>query len=449
MKNNKMLIIIGVVLMNLLVVFMSGQSLLGKDSKYDIALQEARDLADRELYSRAIAAYSDAVTIEPSVDVYLEMVETYKKGIASGEFTHASSVVNDIEDYVLVYPKEPRIYEAVCQLMMEYQEYEDCAELLKKAQGSHVYSEALTQLIEQLRYKYDFNYSMYTQVLPESGGLYAVEKDGVYSYLSNTVAVELDEGYTFATGFNSGYAYVRVLSPDGTEKHLIINSEGERQGYIKDIETSSGVGSGWDEKDNTVLLLACKSGEKYSYYSIDGEKLFGDYAFAGRFRNNVAAVMEAEGKWKLIDSTGKPIVDKTFTNVALNEFDECAPKGVIFAEENGKYSMYNPYGEKIGTFSCDDAKPFVDDYTAFKKGDKWGFVDANGNVIIEPQYLDAKPFSNKMGAVLTENGWVCIDPKNQIVIDETFEDILYLTDSGVCFVKSEGFWSCLEMYYTD
>lgn len=449
MKNNKILVIIGVVLMNLLVVFMIGQNLMGKDSKYDVTLQEARDLVQRELYSRAITVYSDAVTIEPSVELYLEMIETYKKGIESGEFTHVGSVLNDVADYTLVFPKSVELYEAVCQLMLDYEEYEDCAELLKQTQGSRLYSDKLTELIEQLRYKYDLNYSMYTQVLPESGGMYVAEKEGVYSYLSNTAASELNDGYAFATGFNSGYAYVRIMSPDGTEKHIIINEEGERQAYLKDIETSSGVGAGWDANDKTVLLLACKANQRYSYYDLNGEKLFGDYAFAGRFRNNVAAVMESEGKWKLIDSTGTPIVDKTFTDVVLNEFDECAPKGVIFAKENGKYSMYNPYGEKIGSFNCDGAKTFVDSYAAFKQGEQWGFVDTQGNVVIQPQYRDAKSFSNKMGAVLTENGWVCISPENQIVIEEVFEDVLYLTDSGICFIKSEGFWSCLEMYYTD
>ncbi len=449
MKSKKILIIVGVILINLIVAFMLGQSLLGKESKYDVTLKQARELAERELYSRALTAYSDAAEIESSVELYLEMIETQKKGIVSGEFTHISSVTSDVADYVLLFPKSPEIYEAACGLMMEFEEYEDCAELLKKAQGSHIYSDALTQLTEKLRFKNDFNYSMYTQVLPESDGMYVVERDEVYSYLNGDLSTALDHGYTYATPFNAGYAYVRIMSPDGTEKHVIINSEGERQGYIKDIETSSGVGIGWDANNNTVYLLACKTGNTYSYYNIKGEKLFGEYAFAGRFRNNVAAVMESDGKWKLIDSTGKPIIDKTFSDVALNEFDECAPLGVIFAKENGKYKMYNPYGQQIGTFSCEDAKPFVGEYAPFKQGNVWGFVDTAGNVVIQPQYSDAKAFSNKMGAVMTDNGWACINSDNQIVIEERFEDILYLTSSGVCFVKSEGFWSSLEMYYTD
>lgn len=449
MKNNKVLLIIGVVLMNLLVVFMIGKSLMGQETDYDVSLQEARSLAEKELYSRAITAYEEAAEQEPSVELYLEMIEAYKKGILSGEFSRASSAISDAAEYVDKFPEDPALYEAVCALMMEYEEYEDCAELLQEANGRHVTSDGLKALIQQLRYLYDYSYSMYTQVMPESGSLYVVERDGVYSYLDENGASELDDGFTFATPFGNGYAYVRIMSPDGTEKHVVITSEGERYSYLTDIETSSGVGAAKDAEGETLLLLACKSGETYSYYNIEGEKVFGSYAFAGRFRNNVAAVKETNGQWKLIDGSGNQIVNKTFTDVALNELDECAPKGVIFAQEGGKYSMYDPYGERIGSFTCDGAKPFVDQYAAFKQGQQWGYVDMEGNVVIQPQYTDAKSFSNKLAAVRTEAGWVCIDPQNQVVINEVFEDVLYLTDAGLCFVKTEGFWSCLEMYYTD
>ena len=61
--------------------------------------------------------------------------------------------------------------------------------------------------------------------------------------------------------------------------------------------------------------------------------------------------------------------------------------------------------KKIGNFSCDGAKAFVDEYAAFKQGDLWGFVDSKGKIIIKPQYEDAKSFSNGMGAVKLADGW--------------------------------------------
>ena len=99
-------------------------------------------------------------------------------------------------------------------------------------------------------------------------------------------------------------------------------------------------------------------------------------------------------------------------------------------------------------FSCDDAKPFLDKYAAFKSGELWGFVDTNGKVVIEPQYEDAKSFSNSLGAVKIGGEWNLINPNNDIVIQETFEEVDYLNDKGICFVKDDGYWSYLKMYYT-
>ena len=449
MKNNKALIIIGVVFMNLLVVFMVGQNLMGKESKYDIALAEARELSQRELYSRAITGYQDAAAMEESVELYLEMIDTYRLGLESGEITSTYTVASSITKYLNNFQKEARLYEAICQLLMDYEELDKCVELLVQARDLKVYSELLTQFMEQLRFRYEYHYSMYSQVQPESGGMYVAEKNGTYSYLNSNGAAELDEGYVYATGFTEGYAYVQIMGLGEDVKHVIIDQEGVRQGYLYDIETSSGVGRGWDSQGETVLLLACKTGDVYSYYDTNGEKLFGEYAFAGRFRNNVAAVMEAEGKWRLIDSTGAYITDKTFTDVALNEMDECAPMGVIFACENGKYSMYGIDGQPVGEFTCDEARPFVDSYAAFRQGEAWGFVDTAGQVVIQPQYIEAKSFSNKLGLIKTEDGWSGIGEDNVTVIEETFDDMLYLSDSGICFVKEDDFWSFLEMYYTD
>ena len=187
------------------------------------------------------------------------------------------------------------------------------------------------------------------------------------------------------------------------------------------------------------MLLACKVGDKYKYFDINGKEVFGEYVYAGRFRNNVAAVQEAEGKWKLIDGTGNPITDKTFSDVVLNEFDECAPKGYIIAKESNQYHIYDIKVKQIGEFACDGAKAFVDDYAAFKNGELWGFVDTEGKVIIEAQYDDAKSFSNKMGAVNIGGVWNFINPNNEIVIQETFEDVSYLNDKGICFVKIVNF----------
>ena len=89
MKNsNKVLIIIGVILLNVLVVYMVGQSLLGKTSEYDLKLGEARDYAEQELCSKAIDMYNEVLLINDTLDVRIEMIPVYEKGMNIGEFTN-------------------------------------------------------------------------------------------------------------------------------------------------------------------------------------------------------------------------------------------------------------------------------------------------------------------------------------------------------------------------
>lgn len=448
MKNNKVLVIIGVIFLNLLVLYTLGQSLMGKASQYDKILSEARQYAKEELCSKSIKRYNDAIVIKDTLDVRLEMLDVYEKGIDIGEFTSTYDIFTAVTSMVEIYREESRAYEEACALFMKYGKYQECANILMQARDLKVTSDGIEKYRSDVRYKYTKYYSMYSEILPVFDGIYTVQTDGTYTFLSDETSPNYHGTYTYATSFSEGYAFVKKLHTDGTERAFIINKEEERQAYLNGVETSSGIGKAKDEKGNDILLLAGKIGEKYKYYNIEGKEVFGDYAFAGRFRNNVAAVMEAEGKWKLIDGTGKAIVDKTFSDVILNEFDECAPKGLIIAKDGEKYHIYDLEGKKVGNFECDGAKAFTDDYAAFRSGDLWGFVDAEGKVIIEPQYENAKSFSNSMGAVQMGGVWFFINPQNEVVIDEPYEDVSYLNDKGICFVKFDGYWSYIKMYYT-
>lgn len=446
--NNKVLIIVAVILLNVLVLYMIGQSLLGKTSQYDKTLNEARAYAEQELCSKSIDKYNEAIIIKDSLKVRLEMLDVYEKGLDIGEFTNSYDIFTAVSTMVETFREEKVAYEEACALFMKYSKYEECAEALMLARDLNVTSDKIEEYREQVRYQYTKYFAMYTEVLPVFNGMYTVKTDDGYTFLNDEGSPDFDGTFIEASSFSEGYAFVKSSHPDGNDRSIVINKEGERQAYLNGVESSSGVGKAKNKSGDDIYLLSCKVGEKYKYFDINGEEAFGDYAFAGRFRNNVAAVMESEGKWKLIDGTGKAIVDKTFSDVVLNEFDECAPKGLIFAKEGGKYHIYDLNGKQVGDFSCDDAKAFVDDYAAFKSGEQWGYVDSNGKIIIEPQYEDAKSFSYNMAGVKTSGGWVFINPSNEIVIQETFEDVDYLNNKGICFVKTDSYWCYLKMYYT-
>lgn len=448
MKNNKTLIIIGVILLNILVVFMIGQSLMGKTTQYEQLLTEARSLAEQELCSKSIAKYNEAILIKDELEVRIEMIDVYEKGIDIGELTNTYDIMSSVTAIVDAFRQEPRAYEEACELFLKYDKYEECAKVLMQARDLRVTSEKIEAYRSQVRYQYTKYFAMYTEVLPAFDGMYTVKVETGYTFLNDEGSPDFDGTFITASSFSEGYAFVKASHPDGTDRSFLVNKDGERQVYLNGVEHSSGVGRAKDADGNDVLLLACKLGDRYKYLDVSGNEAFGEYEYAGRFRNNVAAVRESEGSWKLINGAGKAITDTVFEDVVLNEFEECAAKGFIIAKTGGKYRIYNLKAQQVGDFTCDGAKAFVDEYAAFRSGDQWGFVDTQGKVIIQPQYEDAKSFSNSMGAVKVGEGWVFINPKNEVVIQETFEDVDYLNGKGICFVKSEGYWSYLKMYYT-
>lgn len=448
MKSNKALIIVSVVLLNILVVFMIGQSLLGKTSQYDKTLAEARELAELELCSKSIDKYNEAIIIKDTLDVRLEMVDVYEKGIDIGEFTNTYDIFASVMAIVDAYRENVVAYEKACDLLLKYNKFEECANILMQARDLYVTSDRIEEIRNQVRYQYVKFFAMYTDILPVFNGMYTVKSEDEYTFLNDEGSPSFGFTYLDASSFSEGYAYVKSTHPDGEDRSIIINKDGVRQAYLDGVESSSGVGKAKNEKGNDIYLLSCKVGDKYKYFDINGNEVFGEYEFAGRFRNNVAAVKVAENDWRLIDGSGQEITEEVFTDVVLNEFDECAAKGLIIAKSGDRYNIYDLEVNQIGDFSCDGAKAFVDDYAAFRNGDKWGFVDAEGNVVISPQYEDAKSFSNSMGAVKVGSVWQFINPQNEVVVEETFEDVDYLNDKGVCFVKSDGYWSYLKMYYT-
>jgi len=226
MKNNKALIIIGVILLNILVVFMIGQSLMGKTTQYEKLLTEARSLAEQELCSKSIAKYNEAVMVKDTLDVRLEMIDVYEKGIDIGEFTNTYDVMTAVTTIVDTFRQEPLAYEEACEMFLKYDKYEECAKVLMQARDLRVTSEKIEEFRSQVRYQYTKYFAMYTEVLPVFNGIYTVKADNAYTFLSDEGSPDYDGAFIEASSFSEGYAYVKGAHPDGTDRSFIINKDG-------------------------------------------------------------------------------------------------------------------------------------------------------------------------------------------------------------------------------
>ena len=68
---------------------------------------------------------------------------------------------------------------------------------------------------------------------------------------------------------------------------------------------------------------------------------------------------------------------------------------------------------------------------------KWGFVDAEGELVIDYTYENAESFGNGLAAVYTDGKWGYIDMDGNLIIAPQFLAATRFSKSGTAAVKME------------
>lgn len=111
---------------------------------------------------------------------------------------------------------------------------------------------------------------------------------------------------------------------------------------------------------------------------------------------------------------------------------------------------------KIGE-TYDNAKDFSEGFAAVKKDGKWGFIDTNGNMVIEPKYIAVWSFSEGLAAVQIQDGkWGFINTEGNEVIKPQFDAAWYFSE-GLAVIKQGKYFGyintsgeiVIEPKYTD
>ena len=102
--------------------------------------------------------------------------------------------------------------------------------------------------------------------------------------------------------------------------------------------------------------------------------------------------------------------------------------GACEPAEHVIYGFMDAQGQWVVPPEYDDAYPFSGGLAAVKKGDRWGFVDTRGRRVVEPAFTAAHRFTEGLAAVATDAGWRYIDTAGETVIPGPFEDALPFED---------------------
>ncbi|MBQ3045598.1 MAG: WG repeat-containing protein [Clostridia bacterium] len=452
--NNKKIVCIVLVAAVVLSWYMGISNMSSDSNGYEVHLVQGNKYAEENLFRKAVAEYESALTFEDNLELRLKISDTYIKAIENGELSSDGNLVSMLLETMTVYKNEPIAYETACNYFYKVTDYDELSNALQVAENYGVSSKELDKVKASVRYLFERGYSSYSDFIDLTNGYYIIKEPGNYSAIKEDMTTALS-----GCEFIAPYSFDEHTVAKKSGKVFIIDSQGIRQKYLDDnIIACSGIANG---------NIACKIGDKYSYFNTQAEKVSGDYFYAGRFSNGVAAVQKEEGKWILINKKFEQITKDVYEDIRLNTAEECVAGGIILAKANGKYNILNvSYNDdspedvsvKANTkFSCEGCYLPVDATTgsnksmvwfAFKQNGKWGYADAEGSVKIKPQFNGAKSFSNGYAAVSDGQTWDFIDESGKVVMDLGLTNANYFNSNGYCFVKfADGFWNHMRMFF--
>ena len=194
------------------------------------------------------------------------------------------------------------------------------------------------------------------------------------------------------------------------------------------------------ESISEVNLIPVKSGKEFQYINKVGEIIINpQFSDATIFRDELALVQTSgdEPKWGFISEDGKYAINAQYKKATV--FSEGLAWVVM---ENTAPAAIDKKGEL--KFSLQDAEKvniFKNGLAAYsivnEEGEKrWGFVDTEGKVIINPQFSAVSNFSDgKCGVMDSEGKWGFIDKEGKIIINYQFEGASNFKN-GKCVVTS-------------
>ncbi|MDR2410677.1 MAG: WG repeat-containing protein, partial [Bacteroidales bacterium] len=197
------------------------------------------------------------------------------------------------------------------------------------------------------------------------------QKNGKYGYIDEQGNTVIPFVYDYIEEFTAGKAkaiknythgYIDEKRKQNKKNSLVTSENSDKD----DIENKK-------EKVIYDRRFKAQKNEKYGYVDVQGNTVIPFvYDEIGEFIDGKAKVKK-NGKYGYIDEQGNELIEKP-----LN-ISEDLVKGIKF----GKYGIENKNGKIILPFEYDEIGEFIDGRIKAKKNGKYGYIDEQGNELIE------------------------------------------------------------------
>lgn len=430
MKNYRLLVPVGMVVLMVLSWYMLISEAVDKNNVYEDYLAAAR-LHAEDGTKYAIENYMNALAEKKSPELYNEIAQYYK------EKGTRSNYINWCEDFLTEYPTNSLAYESVLEAYLIDEDYKAVFDVLDVAQKRNVSSEKIEQTREELMYYFAIDYKSFDEVGVYGAGLCPVRVKGSWGFLDRVGTVWISCMYS-EVGNLSNEGVAPVVDSEGNA--YFIDSDGGKVKVSKENYQSFGLLSA----DRSVAK--CEDGT-YCYVNSNLEKAFGNYELATTINLGRAAVKSA-GVWSIIDENGTDVSTEKYVDVKCDEKNICYRNDRIFAaKQEGQYILLDGSGNRVGNLSFEDAHVFLGAApAAVKINGKWCFISEDGTKISDKTYEEARSFSNGLAAVKINGKWGFVDETETVVIEPQFENAKDFNDYGSCFVNTGEKWQLLKLY---
>lgn len=430
MKGYKNLISLGMVLIMALSFYMLIDTRATTAKNYKTYIETARDFAKQAIYKDALQNYNQALLIDNSLELNLEIGEIYVK--ADDEY----AAIGWGEKMIETFPHSSEAYDYLLKLYHKNNDFNRCFVLYNIIQKRKVSSKTISKIMKEIEHAFYYG-EAYDNVGVFSEGYCAVEYEGEWG-LANEIG-EKTAPFKFKSVGNLIDGLAPIQTKDG--ECYYIDFEGNKKmailikGEITDI--SSVVGD----------VYAVKEGFEWSFYNKEYKKLNGGYKNVSLLANGVVAV-EEDGKWVILNDKFEKISDQKYTEVVQDERGIIYRNDTIFVNKDGKYYMIDNTGKEITQKTFLNAKTFLDaTYAAVETDKGWTFVNSKGEFVFKDAYFEeANSFSNGFAAVQKSGQWGYIDIDGNVAIDFQFKEVKDFNASGCAFVKNEDIWQLVRLY---
>jgi hypothetical protein len=221
---------------------------------------------------------------------------------------------------------------------------------------------------------------------------------------------------------------------DDFEYKILPVKSGDKWGYI-DKEGKYVVNP---QFDNAMLFaegLACvKVDKKYGYISEDGKYVINPtYKDATHFSEGLACVVIENSYPSYINKKGE-------IQFTLNTAEKCRVfrEGLAAVLIKDKWGFIDSDGKIVIQPQFEDVSDFYEGLSVITKKIKGeelrGYINKKGEIIINPQFKSAYIFKEGFGSIAMNDKWGFIDNTGKIIINPQFEDTYFFSE-GMCVIK--------------